>query len=102
MLGRLIRRDVRIDEEDADVLFLEGLDGLAAGIVDLAGLADLERRAAENHNFLDLVLHDVTLQGFARVRPRRGRTTCCAARFPRASVRSAPAGATHRTGRAPI
>ena len=31
-----------------EALFLEGLDGLAAGVVELAGLADLEGAAAED------------------------------------------------------
>ena len=34
-----------------DALLLEGLDRLAAGVVELAGLADLERAAAEDEDF---------------------------------------------------
>ena len=42
--------DVGIDEDGFDALFVEGLDGLAAGIVELAGLADLERAAAQQED----------------------------------------------------
>ena len=34
--------DVGIDEHGGDALFFEGLDGLSAGVVELAGLADLQ------------------------------------------------------------
>src|SRR2546423_1452233 len=44
------RGDVRIDEHRHDALLLQRLDRLAAGIVDRARLADLERAAAEDQH----------------------------------------------------
>ena len=51
--GGLDRGDVGVDEDDLEALLLQGLDGLAAGVVELAGLADLERPAAEDEDFPD-------------------------------------------------
>jgi hypothetical protein len=50
-VGGLNRRDVRVDENRFDAFFLEGLDGLAAGVVELPGFADLQRTAAEQQHF---------------------------------------------------
>ena len=44
--------DVGIDQHGADALFPEGLEGLGAGIVELAGLAYLERARSEDQDFL--------------------------------------------------
>jgi len=44
------RGRVRIDQHDAIALFLERLDRLRAGIVELAGLADDDRAGADNED----------------------------------------------------
>ena len=53
--GRLDRGDIGVDQDDLEALLLEGLDGLAAGIVELAGLADLEGAAAEEEDLPGLL-----------------------------------------------
>src|SRR5215510_13735848 len=47
----LVGRDVRIHQHRGDALLLEGLDRLAARVVELTRLADLERAAAEDKDF---------------------------------------------------
>ena len=42
--------DVRVDEDRGDALLLERLDRLRAGVVELAGLADLQRARAEDEH----------------------------------------------------
>ncbi len=54
-LGGLDRGDVGVDQDDLEPLLLEGLDGLAAGIIELAGLPDLERPAPEEKDLLRLL-----------------------------------------------
>ncbi len=52
-----IRHDrgwVGIYEDDAVTLFLQGLAGLRAGIIELARLADHDRARADNQNALDV------------------------------------------------
>ena len=44
---RLYGRDIGIDENNANALFLQSLYRLRSGIVELAGLADLERAASK-------------------------------------------------------
>ena len=46
----LDRGDVRVDEDRGDALLLERLDRLRAGVVELAGLADLQRARAEHED----------------------------------------------------
>ena len=46
--------DVGIDEHRGDALLLERLDGLCAGIVELAGLADLQGARAEHEDLARL------------------------------------------------
>ena len=54
LVGQVLRGldggDVGVDQDGADPLLLERLDRLAARVVELAGLADLERRAAEHQH----------------------------------------------------
>jgi hypothetical protein len=50
IIGGLDRGHVGIDEHGAQALFLERLDRLAARVIELAGLADLERRAAQHQH----------------------------------------------------
>ena len=49
----LDRGDVGVDQHHLHVFFLEGLDRLAAGVVEFARLADFEGGAAEQHDFAD-------------------------------------------------
>jgi len=51
-LAGLDGRDVRIHEDGADALLAERLDGLGPGVVELPGLADLERPRAEDDDGL--------------------------------------------------
>ena len=53
-LGGLDGGDVRVDQDGRDALLLERLDRLAPGVVELAGLADLQRAAAEDQDLLRL------------------------------------------------
>src|SRR5262249_454890 len=46
--------DVGVDEHRGDALLLERLDSLRAGVVELAGLADLQRARAEHEHFAGL------------------------------------------------
>ncbi len=46
-LGRLNRGDVRVDEHGVEARFAQGLQSLRARVVELAGLADLERTGSE-------------------------------------------------------
>ena len=48
------RGRVGIDQHDPVALFLEGLAGLGAGIVELAGLADDDRAGADDQDRLDV------------------------------------------------
>ena len=48
--------DVGVDEDGLDALFLEGLECLRTGVVELAGLADLQRAASEQQDFSYVVL----------------------------------------------
>ena len=51
-LGGLHSGDVGVDEDSCNPLLLHGLEGLGTGIVKLAGLADLQRAAAQQQHFL--------------------------------------------------
>lgn len=51
IIGCLNRCDVRIDQNRLDFLFLHSLDGLAAGVVEFAGLTDFKGPAAEDEDF---------------------------------------------------
>jgi hypothetical protein len=53
-LAGLDGRDVRVDEDGPDALLAEGLEGLGAGVVELAGLADLQAPGAEDDDLLDV------------------------------------------------
>src|SRR5262245_33809729 len=46
--------EVGVDEHRGDARLLEGLDRLCAGLVELAGLADLQRARAEHEHFAAL------------------------------------------------
>ncbi len=46
----LERGDVRVDDDGVDALLFEGLEALATGVVELAGLPDLERTAPEEQH----------------------------------------------------
>ncbi len=48
------RRRIGIDEDDAIALVLQRLDGLGAGIVELAGLADDDRAGADDEDRVDV------------------------------------------------
>ena len=48
----LDRRDVGVDQDGLDPLFLERLDRLRAGVVELAGLADLKGSRAQDQDSL--------------------------------------------------
>src|SRR5262249_10316511 len=45
---------VGVDEPRGDALFFQGFDGLCAGVVELAGLADLQRARAEDEDLARL------------------------------------------------
>ena len=47
------RRRVRVHQRHADAFLAEGLDGLRAGIVELAGLADHDRAGADDEDGAD-------------------------------------------------
>ena len=49
------RGRVGIDQHDLVALFAQGLAGLGAGIIELAGLADDDRPGADQQNLLDIV-----------------------------------------------
>ena len=48
------RGRVRVDEDDAVAFFAEGLRGLAAGVVELAGLPDDDGAAADEEDLVDV------------------------------------------------
>ena len=50
--GGLHRGDVGVDQDGADALFAQRLQGLGATVVEFAGLADLEGARAEHQDFL--------------------------------------------------
>ena len=50
VLAGLHGGDVGVDQHHPDALLLERLDRLRAGVVELAGLADLQRAAAEQQD----------------------------------------------------
>jgi hypothetical protein len=52
--GGLDGGDVGIDQDDAEAFLLEGFDGLAARIVELARLPDLERSRPQKQDFAGL------------------------------------------------
>src|SRR4030066_351471 len=54
-LGSRDRGDVRVDQDDIQALFLEGLDGLAAGVVELSGLPDLEGATPQDEDLFRLL-----------------------------------------------
>ena len=61
-LRGLHRCDVRVDQHCPDTLFLQGFQGLAAAVVELAGLAYLERAAAQQQHLLyRTVSHNVSI-----------------------------------------
>ena len=66
------RRRVGIDQDDAVALVLQRLDGLGAGIVELAGLADDDRAGADDEDRVDVGAFRHGLAGLARTKPRRG------------------------------
>ncbi len=56
--------DVGVDEDDLDVLLLQGLDGLGARVVELAGLTDGEAAGAEDEDLVDAGgLEEVGVEG---------------------------------------
>src|SRR5262245_65426139 len=57
----LVGRDVRIHQHRGDALLLEDLDRLAARVVELIRLAELERTAGEDQD-----LHPITLTNEAK------------------------------------
>ena len=57
LVGQMFRSldggDIGIDQDDFQALFLEGLDGLAAAVIEFPGFADLEGPAAEKDDLAD-------------------------------------------------
>ena len=49
------RGRVRVDQHDLVAFFAQGLAGLRAGIIELAGLADDDRAGADEQNLVDVV-----------------------------------------------
>ena len=66
--GGLHRGDVGIHEHRADALLLQRLHRLAAGIVELAGLADLQRAAAEQQHLAGRCFHRIMLTNSSKSR----------------------------------
>ena len=56
--------DVGVDEDGLDALFLEGLECLRTGVVELAGLADLQRARTEQQDFTYVVLFHILFNYF--------------------------------------
>ena len=67
------RGRVRVDERDAQAFLLEGLDGLRARVVELAGLPDHDRPGADHQHRLDrrVPRHGPTAPPGARASSRR-------------------------------
>ncbi len=89
--GGLDGRDVRVDEDDLEALLLEGLDGLAPGVVEFSGLADLQGAAPEDEDLPGGRRRGTGgLGGLSRLRPARGHGRASRKRSKRNAVSVGP------------
>ena len=56
-LGGLHRGNIGVDEHRLDIFLAQGLEGLAAGVVKLAGLTNLQRAGTENQYLLYMLFY---------------------------------------------
>ena len=49
--------NVRVNQDAVDTLFLQGFQGLTAGIVELAGFTDFQRSGTQEQYFLNLIVY---------------------------------------------
>ncbi len=70
------RRRVGVDQHDFHAFFAQAAAGLAAGVVELRGLADDDRAAADHQHFAHRFMHR-KLHGPGGARPRPPGKHCC-------------------------